>query len=132
MGAIVRRPYAYSLMRAEAARQNAPPEEVRQMSFTRALAAVALFALVVAGYGASSTTHAKVVGKDWARELDRGTSERRGNAVVMRRARWGGTERTTDSRVSGTYRNAFDIWGYPDSRMHFADVTFVLKNARGA
>jgi hypothetical protein len=134
MGTIVRPPYAYSLMRADTEGQNAPPEEVRRMGFTRSLAVGVLFAmaLVAAAHGASSASHAKVVGKDWARQVAPGTDERRGSAVVTRRARWGGREKTTDGRVSGTYRNAFDIWAYPDGRMHFADVEFVLKNARGA
>lgn len=95
-------------------------------------AVVAISVGVQGAVGAPAAMHVKITGKDWARQLAPGADERRGNAVVTRRARWGGKAKTTDSRVSGTYRNAFDIWGYPDSRMHFADIKIVLKNPRGA
>lgn len=94
-------------------------------------AAVAIVVLVQGAVGAPAAMHVKVTGKDWARELAPGTSEYRDRITVTRRTRWGGRVEASDPRVSGTYRTVFDIWAYPDNRMHFTDASLTLANARG-
>ncbi len=66
--------------------------------------AVAIAVGVQGAAGAPAAMHVKITGKDWARQLASGTDETRGRVTITHRTLWGGTARTSDPRVSGTYR----------------------------
>lgn len=82
--------------------------------------------------GATGAMHVKVTGKDYAGQLSAKSMPAPQGVVRLDHQVWGGRQEASDQRAAGRYRSTFDTWEYRDGRVHFADMTFSLKNAKGS
>lgn len=93
-------------------------------------AAVVIAVGVQRAAGAPAAMHVKVTGKDSASQSSVKPLPEVTGVLDRRHEVWGGRQDSSDARVSGRYRVAFDVWEYPDERVHFADMSMTLSGAK--
>jgi hypothetical protein len=97
------------------------------------LAAAVVIAVGVQGaVGAPEAMHVKVTGKDSASQSSVKPLPEVTGVLDRRHEVWAGRQDSSDARVSGRYRVAFDVWEYRDESSHFADMSMTLSNAKGS